>query len=211
MNSNHTGSGPCFEASPPIDLLPPEILSHIFTLTLPSARQILAGPWIFGQVCSFWRALSINLPTLWASITVFSNLTPRELRLLKSQLARTVSTPLELHLRFLSSGRPSPDFNRFLAELVSHSARWRAIHLEFNSEWLPHAAFKLLGPFSLSLLQELTFSGEGTEFLVNYDFLQHTPALRRVVLGSYGTAMDSIWNSSSAFVGRCTGLALCEE
>ncbi|KAJ7645213.1 hypothetical protein DFH06DRAFT_1426003, partial [Mycena polygramma] len=153
MNSNHTGSGPSFETSPcPIDLLPPEILSHIFTLTLPSARQasspvvpvigtrgwdepwILAGPWIFGQVCSSWRALSIALPTLWTSIAVFSNLTPRDLRLLKSQLARTATAPLELHIRFLWSGHPSSEFNRFLAELVSHSPRWRAIHLEFNDE-----------------------------------------------------------------------------
>ncbi|KAJ6514326.1 hypothetical protein C8R47DRAFT_938641, partial [Mycena vitilis] len=146
----------------------------------------LAGPWIFGQVCSSWRSLSIALPTLWTSITVFSNLEPRELRLLESQLARTASRPLELHIRFLGGGRPSPDFNIFLPVLVSQSARWRELHLEFNGDWRPHAAFTALGPSSFPLLQNLTFSGGGTEYLKNHDFFQHAPALRRVVLGRYG-------------------------
>ncbi|KAJ7906918.1 hypothetical protein B0H13DRAFT_2662635 [Mycena leptocephala] len=187
-----------------INLIPPELLCYIFTLlVLPlksdssspviprfnaprlSGPWILGGPWVFGQVCSHWRALSVSLPTLWTSITVFTTVSPRELSLLNIQLSRTGSAPLDLHIRFTSGTRFPPNFDLFdlfLARLVSYSARWRVLHLEFDGAWLPRAAFATLNGLTLPLLEELAFSGSGVSYIENYGFFTDAPALRRLVL-----------------------------
>ncbi|KAJ7889729.1 hypothetical protein B0H13DRAFT_2666105 [Mycena leptocephala] len=193
------------EAAPPVALIPPEVLCYIFTCVLPVQKAtspaipthrrrtwrepwVLGGPWIIGQVCSRWREVALALPTLWTSITVANNLSPRQFFLLKTQLARTGSAPINLLIRFTSGARSQfseDEFDLFLAMLVSHSTRWRALHLEFDNGWLPPAAFAPLNGQTLPVLEELIFSGR-VRLIRNYDFFKSTPALRRVVLGSLG-------------------------
>ncbi|KAF9461002.1 hypothetical protein BDZ94DRAFT_1222079, partial [Collybia nuda] len=50
--------------------VPPEILSEIFLLCLSGAPvslfpQLHSAPWVFGRVCSRWRAVSLSEPRLW--------------------------------------------------------------------------------------------------------------------------------------------------
>lgn len=55
--------------------VPPEILSEIFLLCLSGAPvslfpQLHSAPWVFGRVCSRWRAVSLNEPRLWSCLGV---------------------------------------------------------------------------------------------------------------------------------------------
>ncbi|KAJ7873683.1 hypothetical protein B0H13DRAFT_2280053 [Mycena leptocephala] len=195
----------------PINLIPPELLCYIFTLLVPSLKSgssspiipimlgapwssgpwILGGPWVFGQVCSHWRALAVSLPSLWTSITVFATVSPRELRLLNIQLSRTESAPLHLRIRFTSTGHSPSEFDLFegfLARLVSQSARWRVLHLEFDGGWLPLPSFATLSGLTLPLLEELAFNGPGVSSIERYGFFTDAPPLRRVVLGARSRA-----------------------
>ncbi|KAJ7664592.1 hypothetical protein DFH06DRAFT_1188131 [Mycena polygramma] len=188
----------------PINRTPAEILCYIFAFTLPSAShassrtvhnggfhsagsepRILASPWILGQVCSRWRALSVAFPALWTSISVSSNLMARHLTMLECQLRRTAAVPLNIYLRFGAAGCSSPEFDFFLPMLVSRSARWRELHLD-NTLWHPHKAFEALTSASLPLLESVVFSGGQPEYLENYALFQHAPALRSIALRSRG-------------------------
>ncbi|KAF8145342.1 hypothetical protein K438DRAFT_1872161 [Mycena galopus ATCC 62051] len=191
-----------------INLIPPELLCYIFTLLVPplnsgssspviptfnapwlSGPWILGGPWVFGQVCSHWRALAVSLPTLWTSITVFTTVSPRELSLLNIQLSRTESAPLDLHINFTSDTRSPPNcdlFDPFLARLVSYSARWRTLHLEFDGGRLPRTTVATIYGLTLPLLEELALSGSGVSYIAN--LFTGAPALRRLVLRTHSLA-----------------------
>ncbi|KAJ6454418.1 hypothetical protein C8R45DRAFT_1038057 [Mycena sanguinolenta] len=215
-----------------INLIPPELLCYIFTLLVPPLKSdsssrviptfnppwwngtwILGGPWVFGQVCSHWRALAVSLPTLWTSITVLTTVSPRELSLLNIQLSRTESAPLYLHIHFTSSTGSSPTnfdlFDLFLARLVSYSARWRALHLEFDAGHLPRAAFATLNGLALPLLEELAISGRGVHvsYLENYGFFAdvlgaHSHALTRKLALSWAQLTSyraSGWDATPHF------------
>jgi hypothetical protein len=189
--------------APPVNLIPAEILCDIFALLVPVQTStspaiptlgpqhrkpwILGGPWVLGHICSHWRAIAVSLPILWTSITVANNLSAREFSLLNTQFARTGSAPINLLIRFTSGAHTRQSerlFDQFLLTLVSHSIRWRTLHL-FDALWHPHAAFGPLGPRTLPVLEELVFSG-AVGFLSQYKFFKDAPVLRRVVLGSPG-------------------------
>ncbi|KAJ6557516.1 hypothetical protein B0H19DRAFT_1148025 [Mycena capillaripes] len=191
----------------PIAILSPEVLCYIFTLGIQgqtvyspavpvigrkswrSRSWILAGPWIFAQVCSDWRALAISSPTLWTSIIHSTALSLRELPLLQTQLARSGSAPLDLLIRFTSGERSyrKEQFDVFLTALIAQSARWRVLHLDFEGAWLPQA-FAGLGRGKLPLLERLVLSGRNVCYLRNHhDFFKaHAPVLRHAVLGDLG-------------------------
>ncbi|KAJ7908578.1 hypothetical protein B0H13DRAFT_2661945 [Mycena leptocephala] len=140
---------------------------------------------------SFLPSLAVSLPSLWRSITVFATVSPRELRLLNIQLSRTESAPLHLRIRFTSTGHSPSEFDLFegfLARLVSQSARWRVLHLEFDGGWLPLPSFATLSGLTLPLLEELAFNGPGVSSIERYGFLTDAPPLRRVVLGARSRA-----------------------
>ncbi|KAK6996644.1 hypothetical protein R3P38DRAFT_1954592 [Favolaschia claudopus] len=193
------------ESGFPITSIPSEILCYIFTLVPVSPRtdsspipvvgprgsRVLSGPWIFGQVCSQWRALALALPALWTPLTIFATtLTAREYNLLHVQLERTREAPLDLHIRFSYYSRK--EFDTLLHDLVNHSQRWRSLHFEADgSRAFESEAFSTLGPDSLPSLQELVFGGTRADTLAKYDFFKDAPALRRVVLGAQGGAQ--VW------------------
>ncbi|KAJ7722239.1 hypothetical protein B0H14DRAFT_3170192 [Mycena olivaceomarginata] len=198
-------------SAPPIAMIPPELLCNIFTLGMPPVKigemtvipategcifqdpWILGGPRVLGQVCSLWRAVALSLPSIWTSITVFSTTTPHEFSLLTTQLVRTAQEPLDVHIRFTSRLRTwerySDEFHLFLVTLVSHSRRWRTLHLQFDIHQRPYVAFNALGPGTLPILQELVFSGPGLNHINEYNFFKDAPALRRVVLGTRGMSL----------------------
>ncbi|KAJ7721868.1 hypothetical protein B0H16DRAFT_1386024, partial [Mycena metata] len=57
--------------------MPAEILSEIFSLTLPPIRRIdkktmEQPPWRLGHICRRWRAAALGYFPLWSSITIMS-------------------------------------------------------------------------------------------------------------------------------------------
>ncbi|KAJ6471069.1 hypothetical protein C8R47DRAFT_1222296 [Mycena vitilis] len=193
----------------PIHILPAELLCNIFTLGIPeqtdatpavsriskelSFRRFergpwrsLTGPWAPGQVCSYWRTLSVSLPILWTSITVDHNMTEGELHLFDAQLTRTRTAPLDLFIRFNGTSRTGSPFFRALTALVSQSSRWRTLHLRFGSDLPLPTAFDEMCLQTLPLLEQITFGGDGLSQHRSYDFFRHAPALRGAVLGNEG-------------------------
>ncbi|KAJ7722246.1 hypothetical protein B0H14DRAFT_3900460 [Mycena olivaceomarginata] len=219
-------------SAPPIAMIPPELLCNIFTLGMPPVKigemavipategcifqdpWILGGPRVLGQVCSLWRAVALSLPTIWTSITVFSTTTPHEFSLLTTQLVRTAQEPLDVHIRFTSRLRTwerySDEFHLFLVTLVSHSRRWRTLHLQFDIHQRPYVAFNALGPGTLPILQELVFSGPGLNHINEYNFFKDAPALRRVVLGTRGMQHISTPRRTSATLAVAVNLVDCD-
>ncbi|KAJ7729066.1 hypothetical protein DFH07DRAFT_850440 [Mycena maculata] len=112
----------------------PEILSLIFIFTLPAPNHTKASsvqsesPWLVGQVCSFWREISLSCRSLWASpiICHYSIMSVAQFDL---QLARSGNTPL--HPRVC--GPPQSVFRLdLLKSLVKFSDRWASLFLSFN-------------------------------------------------------------------------------
>ncbi|KAJ7250454.1 hypothetical protein B0H12DRAFT_1001162, partial [Mycena haematopus] len=53
----------------PLRRVPPEILSHIFALTLPPEQpDAEAAPWTISVVCVRWRAIVTSQPCFWTSV-----------------------------------------------------------------------------------------------------------------------------------------------
>ncbi|KAJ6505722.1 hypothetical protein C8R47DRAFT_1066620 [Mycena vitilis] len=152
----------------------------------------LDAPWIFGQVCWKWRALAISMSSLWTKITVASTIVPRQLPLLFTQLLRSGTAPLDVLIRFTTNprrgSRPRPrcyracagritsdeTFYTFLRTLVSHSGRWRTLHVSFRDS-----------------LETLTFTGYERSALQFLNLSAPTPSLQRVTLGYLGMKIVS--------------------
>ncbi|KAJ7615740.1 hypothetical protein DFH06DRAFT_1343511 [Mycena polygramma] len=168
----------------------------------------LDAPWVFGQVCWKWRALAISMSSLWTKITVASTIVPRQLPLLFTQLLRSGTAPLDVLIRFTSNprrgSRPRPrrrraragritsdeTFYTFLRTLVSHSDRWRTLHVCFRGSPAP-PELPALAPRSLDTLEALTFTGYERSALKFLKLSAPTPALQRVTLAYLGMEIVS--------------------
>lgn len=85
------------------DLMPSEILAHIFSFTFTApfnAYDYDSGPWILGKVCQQWRIVAWQTPTLWSSFSLvptnlsISRTTPR----FRDMLTRSGHCPLTVHM-----------------------------------------------------------------------------------------------------------------
>ncbi|KAJ7617947.1 hypothetical protein FB45DRAFT_1103263 [Roridomyces roridus] len=134
------------EASP-ISSLFPEILCHIFTLTVPplkpSAPSValtrhtvwdtynrtkpwsLGAPWSLAQVCSTWRTIALAYAPLWSSIALSTETWERRGRYVDLQIDRAgTTTPLDILFRFTYQDTFSP--GRWGWELFSKLMERRA-------------------------------------------------------------------------------------
>ncbi|KAJ7148317.1 hypothetical protein C8R46DRAFT_1199184 [Mycena filopes] len=109
--------------------LPFDILAQIFGQTV----AVTDDPWPLTQICRGWRAIALDLPSIWASIDIDSTasnprLRPTEYPLEKLQalLQRSANYPLT-----------SDHADRLFATLVSCSVRWRTFFLRARNTILP--------------------------------------------------------------------------
>ncbi|KIK61837.1 hypothetical protein GYMLUDRAFT_260436 [Collybiopsis luxurians FD-317 M1] len=100
----------------PVKRLPSEVLGHIFLhevgLEVDAAEYFSSAshslnlktlPWVYGYVCSFWKAVSISTPLLWTRVKVLKSLTggsrtASALALLSLYVARSDSLPLTIYM-----------------------------------------------------------------------------------------------------------------
>ncbi|KAJ7231042.1 hypothetical protein B0H12DRAFT_1029654, partial [Mycena haematopus] len=63
----------------PLRRMPPELLTEIFSSTLPSSKEAWSGrrkhymdhsSWVLSHVSSRWRTISLSTPSMWSSITI---------------------------------------------------------------------------------------------------------------------------------------------
>ncbi|KAH7332630.1 hypothetical protein B0J17DRAFT_678334 [Rhizoctonia solani] len=116
-----------------IHLLPPEILTHIFSLVVLGRHCLIQDcrdcpyleleqkrnqcPDTISRICSLWRRLVIGLPTLWSHIDIALNhpLNPQLVARAKVFAARAGHIPLDIHIF-------DPDF--------AHAQKMRPFFLE---------------------------------------------------------------------------------
>jgi hypothetical protein len=131
----------------PILQFPPEIISHIFYLTL-SHFSIFPGhynslsekdqttPFILGAVCRDWRAVTWSTPILWSSIVVrFFALDNNKSTLVKDWLSRSGQHPLSICIFFWPIPSTAQADIRFFGDIINqYSSRWRHFELSASSE-----------------------------------------------------------------------------
>ena len=138
--------------SPILRYLPPEIISVVFTLTLPdvsffryfltkndsrSKKDWTTTPFILGAVCKDWREITWTTPVLWSSIIV--HLTKYTIKtrssLVRDWLSRSGQLPLSICISFGPMQRLSREVTEetiSLAEIINqYSARW--YHFDLSS------------------------------------------------------------------------------
>jgi hypothetical protein len=133
--------------------LSPELLSEIFMHCLPQNNYELtslrrdAAPLLFGQVCSYWRKVSLSTPGLWSSLCL--NLcTPRNPDIIadavSTWLSRSGQLPLSLSLYFREEA-PTPLAYSAIRAIMPYSQRWESLDL-FLPKSLLRSLFSIPGP-----------------------------------------------------------------
>lgn len=92
--------------SPPVNRLPPEILSNIFFFALETPVRVFdltGGPWSLALVCRQWRTIVLESPRLWTSIEVATSgdlrhAYARAPAFITDILGRSKSAPLDVSL-----------------------------------------------------------------------------------------------------------------
>ncbi|KAJ7284372.1 hypothetical protein C8J57DRAFT_1497300 [Mycena rebaudengoi] len=117
----------------PIQHLPYDVLSEIFSWTLPhlspeefSSVDMSLSPWILTRICSRWRDITLSLPVLWAQIHLFGVRRTKR-AILVAQLER--SSPCHLVIALTSKFYDVEAFSL----LTEYSERWYAITLSLRA------------------------------------------------------------------------------
>ncbi|KAF9018083.1 hypothetical protein BDZ89DRAFT_1165383 [Hymenopellis radicata] len=162
--------------NPPVQYLPPEILSYIFSLTFGKPFRIFESrmPWRLGQVCRHWRAVAWQSPGLWNSF-VGGDSSRKAFNgpILEEVLNRSGNSPLEVSLVDLMP--------RSASMLAQRASRLSELQLKcyFGTLYALKDApeMSILTKLSLIALTAETVSGP-----VLFDIVSKAPRLTHVVL-----------------------------
>ncbi|KAK0441780.1 uncharacterized protein EV420DRAFT_1768951 [Desarmillaria tabescens] len=125
-----------------IHSLPPEILSEIFLLALPSSYSVLeplhAGPWLLGRVCRRWQDVAWGYPALWSSFVLIDQEAPHRIqeeigtRMVQEALQRTRQSKLSMTIW---TGHIFSD--TIVETLLQHSRQWEDVSFlgPSSSQW----------------------------------------------------------------------------
>jgi len=134
----------------PVHTLPPEVLSIIFTLALPSNQQLIPGtprprltnPFPLCAVCSLWRSLALATPQLWKRVFVHIpfNISRADSELkavdLVPWIERSGSLPLTLFISY-DDNMPLDEMGPVasIAQVLNHYApRWETLYLQYPDQ-----------------------------------------------------------------------------
>lgn len=159
----------------PINKLPLEILSHIFTYGT-GLRSLPA------TVCSHWRAISLQCPSLWRDLIRPYHSHPEWTALL---LERSKNAPIRLDLHRVW---PLSDSNKMASlELVlGHASQVEELRIIGELESFSHYLLSFKDPTplleDLSLELDSGFRGDASSSMVPDSFFPSTPRLRYLSL-----------------------------
>ncbi len=124
----------------PIYLVPVEILALILQYAVDSPYNVFDlanGPWIFGRVCSQWRAITERESCCWANMVISCRLEEKGkggLAMLQHALTHSKNRPLSFSFTCTRYNAPGGMF--FLA-LMSNSTRWTHVSLCIGPTLIP--------------------------------------------------------------------------
>ncbi|KIM39228.1 hypothetical protein M413DRAFT_447179 [Hebeloma cylindrosporum] len=144
------------------------------------ARSCRSDPTILGQICSRWRAVAIDLPTLWSNIYIY-NPKRSQVRLVDIWLGRSANKPLTLAFDYNWSDEACDlkAASNILRSFASHLERWRIIDF--------HIPLQLLG--TLSRIAHIP----KTPVLLESCYLGFNTSLRYLYKPHFGPLIDAIW------------------
>ncbi len=178
--------GPEADASSPIHSLPPEILSSIFLLALPSSYDILdpirEGPWLLGRVCHQWRDISRDYPNLWSSFDLVDwQLGQKQraqkigLEMFREALQRTRESGLTMTL-WIHDSFPAA----IIETLMQHSRQWEHVSMLFTSSRQWSRLILHSPPLQFPLLRSLSlcYQESQDELVTTLGLFKNAPSLR---------------------------------
>ncbi|KAJ6526957.1 hypothetical protein DFH09DRAFT_1187206 [Mycena vulgaris] len=134
----------------PVRRLPLDLIQEIFVACIPTHRNCVMSahepPVLLGRICSFWRAISLSTPRLWARLHIVEPMRPynmlptrfeekftQRLETTKMWLSRSGQCPLSISLEGAGQAMghtPPHDRNLFLEMLITFASRWQ--HIDFT-------------------------------------------------------------------------------
>ncbi|KAJ7752783.1 hypothetical protein DFH07DRAFT_774308 [Mycena maculata] len=118
----------------PLRRMPIEILSLIFTYTMPPYRRYAeSAPWRVSAVCARWRTIALSQPCFWTTI-VIDRFRPTDRLSLETQLSRTGNLPLHIAFDCEDVTIFEPEEKQFLDIIVQYSVRWETVALNGPEE-----------------------------------------------------------------------------
>ncbi|ESK91769.1 hypothetical protein Moror_10598 [Moniliophthora roreri MCA 2997] len=183
----------------PIHRMPLEVLTNIFKFYCNvNVLEIgtLSPAMTLSAVCGKWRELTLNTPSLWASLSIcYCSWEGYELepliQLTQLFMERSKTSPLTLDLDFFTSDFDEEEYDPKppLAILVQHSSRWYDVRWCFMREQMNHPTFEPLRSH-LPMLQYLDIrandEGNPVDEDDTWDLFSDCPCLHTVTLLSMG-------------------------
>ncbi|KAJ7777054.1 hypothetical protein B0H16DRAFT_947202 [Mycena metata] len=129
----------------PLRRIPSEILSEIFSWTLPGAQDLLrrhqkmcitTSPWVLTHISNRWRSVAISDPSLWSLLTFNFGLgvaAAYPIPMVETQVARARN--LKHHL--YGSQNHFPHQIEIFRILIQQAPRWEDLDLELTPDLVP--------------------------------------------------------------------------
>ncbi|KAJ7625605.1 hypothetical protein FB45DRAFT_921848 [Roridomyces roridus] len=166
----------------PLRRMPPEVISHIFTLNLQAKVDSTfyfddCAPWTLSAVSARWRDIALS-PFFWTTI---SNWVQKfDLRRLELQLVRSGNLPLRIHFSVKRHSDFTPLETQVVDLLAQHGLRWETIHLKGPAAMYSRIEDVLPQFPLLRKLQCEIYRGDLHAYTL--DFFSHAPKLEEVVV-----------------------------
>lgn len=187
----------------------PEILSEIFLWCfsdgmLESAADI---PIMLGQVCSYWRSVTILTPDLWSSLSLqfrwnnFKFNSKLKLDFVTTALSRSGARPLTINLLFnCINDYWDEHTDSCLDAILNHSRRWKSMNFE-----LPWRALQKLSvvKHATPLLETLGLRAthHNVPFDMTIDAFELAPRLRSLCTDIIPNVLQVPWENLECFTG----------
>ncbi|KZP26758.1 hypothetical protein FIBSPDRAFT_928435 [Athelia psychrophila] len=128
----------------PIERIPPETLSNIFTAFMPDnppKAHDCNSPVVLACVCRRWRDIALSTPQLWTSfhLMLVHSTIHHDKRTAKTWPSRSGALPLTIKLGFDQAPwfyKLAPEASDVLAILFPHAHRWRKLICRLDCELL---------------------------------------------------------------------------
>ncbi|KAH7920515.1 hypothetical protein BV22DRAFT_799213 [Leucogyrophana mollusca] len=136
----------------PVESLPNELLSAIFTLATHDSHDIphaVSFPIVLSHVCKHWRQVSFSTSSLWTAILLTHPGKKSQLSRAVDWLARSRNRPLQIHLDFrdpswnwdeTSHSFGWKNMENVMRLLLPHVTRWESLQLSTDT-WAPIFTF----------------------------------------------------------------------
>ncbi|KIM36164.1 hypothetical protein M413DRAFT_31917 [Hebeloma cylindrosporum] len=154
------------------------------------SHTCLSNPTKLGQICSRWRAVAVNQPTLWSNILIY-NPKLSQVYLTEVWLQRSGNKPLNLEIGYYGRKRDYDLISsaQILQSFIAHLGRWKRFRLDMTIELLGplHAIVKsphkplILESIQLNFYNSFRCNHAADHIDEVWKYFHGCPTLRQVV------------------------------